>query len=122
MADPVEPVRNGMLQEASDEFIGRQRHDLSLAVMAVVLPAETDLAIDELDQTAVGDGDPVRIPAQVAEHLFGAGERPLGIDHPFQLAYPAEIVGECIWRRERRGRAADAQRTSVESLLKPLQE
>ena len=52
MADAVEPVRDGVLQEPSDELLGGQRHDLGVAVMAIVLPGEAELTIDELDEAA----------------------------------------------------------------------
>ena len=43
VADAMEAVRQGVQQEAADELVGVKRHDLGLAVMAIVLPAEADL-------------------------------------------------------------------------------
>ena len=60
-----------------------KRHRLLLVVVAIVLPAETDLTVLDVEQAIVGDGDAVGIAADVVEHLLGSGERALGIDHPF---------------------------------------
>ena len=75
MADAVKSVRQGMEQEAPDEFVGRERHDLVLVVMAVVAPAEADLTPSECDEPAVGDRNAVRVAAEIGEHRLGAGER-----------------------------------------------
>src|ERR1700687_2705498 len=74
MADAVEPVRHGVQQKPPHEFIRGQRHHLELAVMSVILPGEADLAVADPNQPAVGDGDAVRVAAEIGEHLFGAGE------------------------------------------------
>src|SRR5271163_4237933 len=63
VADAMEAVRHGMLQEAADEFIGGKGHDLGFAVLPIVLPGETDLAIVKPDQAAVGDGNTVSVTA-----------------------------------------------------------
>ena len=53
MADPVEPVRKGMQQEAPDEFVGRQRHYLTLVVMPIIAPTEADPPVRERDQAGI---------------------------------------------------------------------
>ena len=47
VADAVEAVGQGVQQEAADELVGVERHDLGLAVMAIVLPAEADPAVGQ---------------------------------------------------------------------------
>ena len=47
VADAVESVRQCMQQEAADEFVSRQRHDLILVVVPVIAPAEVDAAAGE---------------------------------------------------------------------------
>ena len=54
MADAMEPIRQGMQQEAADEFAGIEGHDLRFAVMAIVLPAEGDAAIGHAEQAGIG--------------------------------------------------------------------
>jgi len=63
VADPMEAVGYGVLQETADELVGFQRHGLRVAVLAVVFPGEADLAVFEPDETAVGDGDAVGVAA-----------------------------------------------------------
>ena len=82
MADAHKAVRQGVEQEAMDEFVGRKRHHLGNAAGAIVLPAETDSAVFESYEAAVGDGDPMGIAGEIGEHLLGAAERRFGKDHP----------------------------------------
>lgn len=78
MPDAVEAARQDMDQEAADELIGGERHDLLTigAVAAVVLVAEGDAALVKGDQAAVRDRDPVGVAGQVGEHRLRAGGRP----------------------------------------------
>ena len=58
MADAVEAAGEHVEKEAADELAGRERHRLDpggardLATGAIVLPAEGDAVVVELDQTA----------------------------------------------------------------------
>jgi hypothetical protein len=74
-----------MQQEAPDELLGIQSHGLGAAVMLVVFVLKRDSAIFQRDQSVVGDGDSMRVTAQISEHLLGAAERRLGVNHPFLL-------------------------------------
>src|SRR6516165_8179983 len=57
VADAVEPIRNGVQQEPPNEFIGGECHHLGLAVPAIVLPGELDLAVCEPGETGVCQRD-----------------------------------------------------------------
>src|SRR6202521_2632560 len=57
MPDAVEAIWQGVHQEAADELVGVKRHDLRLAVMAIILPAEGDRGVSHADQAGVGDGE-----------------------------------------------------------------
>src|ERR1700712_317981 len=94
MADAVEAVGHGMQQKPAHELAGGQGHQLGLAVMAVVLPGEADLAVSEPSQAAVGDGDTMGVAAEIGEHLSGASEWTLAVDDPFRAAQSAEAPGE----------------------------
>ena len=48
------------------------------------------LANADLDEPAIGDGDPVRVAGQVGQDSVGSAERSLGIDHPLALAQRGE--------------------------------
>ena len=41
-----------------------------LAAVAIILPAEGDLAVGHADQTGVGDGDAMGVAAEIGQHLF----------------------------------------------------
>jgi len=119
VADAMEAVRHGMLQEAADEFVSGERHDLGLAVVSIVLPGETDLAVVKPDQSAVGDGDTVGITAEITDDLFGSCERGFAKDHPVDLAQRVDVGGEAGGSGERAG---EAELTSGKGGAQHLQE
>ena len=88
VADAVEAGRQDVYEEAADELVCCQGHDLAApaALDPVVLPGKGDAPVIEADQAAVGDGDAVGVAAEIGEHRLGAGEGALGVDHPFDLA------------------------------------
>jgi hypothetical protein len=50
--------------------------------VTIILPAEPDLVVFDVQQAVVGDGDAVRIAAHVVEDLLRSSEGALGVDHP----------------------------------------
>ena len=50
--------------------------------VGLVAPAESNVRVVDGNEAVVRDGDAVSIARQIGEHLFGAGERPLGVDDP----------------------------------------
>jgi len=82
VADADEATRQHMQQEATQELIHRQSQESFFVLVSGVPPAKGDLVIDEINQTVVGDGDSVRISAEVAKHLLGSAESWFAIDHP----------------------------------------
>src|SRR3954464_6013784 len=99
VADAAEATGQDMQQEPADELAGIERHRFALVAGAVVLPAEADATILAREQTAVGEGDPVRVAAEIVENLPGPAERSLGIDDPFDAAQRLDM-------RAKRGRLA----------------
>jgi len=85
MADALEAVGQNVEQEAADELGGCKRHELDARAVAVVLPTEGNMIIRDLEETMIGDGDAVRIAAQIAQNLLRPGKGLLAIDHPVQL-------------------------------------
>ena len=49
----MEAIRQDVDQEAANELVGRQRHRAVMAGMAIVFPAEADLAVVDGQQAAV---------------------------------------------------------------------
>ena len=77
MADAVEAFGKDVDQEAPDEFMDRQGHDLVAlgAFDPIVLPGEGDFVIVDADQPAVGDGDPMGVAGEIGEYGLRSGER-----------------------------------------------
>lgn len=79
MPDAVEPPRENVEQEASNELVGGKRHDLLPigTVAAVVLVTEGDAGLFERDQATVRDGHPVGIARQIpAQRSVGSASIP----------------------------------------------
>jgi hypothetical protein len=74
--------------------MGGNGHDLLLAAMGVVSPAERDAIVFEGHEAMVRDGDAVSVAGQVVENVFGAAEGRLGVDDPVLLAELPEGVVE----------------------------
>ena len=64
------------------KLVGVETHHLGLVAIGVVAPPEADVLPVELDETVVADGGLVGVAPEIGQHLAGAGERGLGIDHP----------------------------------------
>ena len=106
VTDAVEPARQDVKQEAADELVGAERHDLLAvrAIAAIILVAEGDAGLVEGEQPPVRDGDAVGVAREIGEHGFGAGEGWLGVDHPAFTGGPARGgAGRPAGRRVVRG-------------------
>ena len=75
VANAREALGKNMLQKTPQELFVRERHDAALAVVRIVLPAERDVRIGNLDETMVGDGDAMRVAGQIVQYVFGPAER-----------------------------------------------
>src|SRR5690606_17951673 len=82
VADPMKSARQSVEEEAADELVSRECHDLlpSGAGLTVVLIAERDARLVEANEAAVRYGDAVGVARQIGEHRLGPGERRLGIN------------------------------------------
>ena len=95
VADAVETIGQGVQEKATNELIGIERHHLGFAILPIVLPGKAHLALGKRDQPTVGDGDAMRITAEISQHLFGPAEWRLGIDDPVGPSKLSEALGEC---------------------------
>src|SRR3546814_9907420 len=84
VADAVESARQGVEQEAANELVSGQRHDLLAvgAALAIIFISEGDPGLIEAEEAAVRYRNAVGVARQIGEHRPGPGERRLGIDHP----------------------------------------
>jgi hypothetical protein len=69
VADAVEAMRQDVDEEAADELVGCEGHDLLpfATLGAIVLPLEGDAVAVERNQPAVGDGDAMGVAREAAE-------------------------------------------------------
>ena len=81
-----------MEQKSPDELVGREGHGFLLIVVAIVSPLEFHLAVFDIDDPMVGNGDPVRVAADIVHHLLGSGEGWLGVDDPFHVSHRIEMT------------------------------
>ena len=86
MADADQALGQHVKKKAAQELIGRNSHNLVLAAMSIVLPAEGDALVFESHQAMAGDGDAMGIAGQVVENMFSTAEGRLGVDDPVLLA------------------------------------
>ena len=63
MADADEAFGQRVQQEAAQELIERQGHQLVFIVVSGIAPAKGDLVIGQGDESMVGDGDAMGVVA-----------------------------------------------------------
>ncbi len=122
VANAMESPAQDVKQEAADELVGRESHGFLLIVVAIVLPIEFHVAVFDLDNPMVGDGDSVRVAADIVHHLLWPGERWLGVDDPFHVSHQIEMTVESLRIFERLKRSEELQLAGVKGLLQILQE
>ena len=93
VTNPMEAVRQNVKEEAADEFIHLERHDLPGA--AGIRAAEADVVPVQIQQPIVGDRDAVRVARKIGQHPFGTGEGPFRVDDPVDPAQRHESGGKC---------------------------
>ena len=120
VADAVLALWQHMDEEPADELVGLQGHGgVPLgAVDAVIFDAEGDAVCIETDQSAVGNGNAVRVARQIRQHGLGSGEGFLGVDDPIDFAQRLQESVE--------GRAIDkpgliAEKTQLPGFVQPGQ-
>ena len=80
--DTHKATGQGVEQEPQQKLLGGNSHQPLLALVRVVLPAESDLAVGKVHDPVVGDCDAMRVAGQVMQDMFGSAERSFGVDHP----------------------------------------
>ena len=100
VADADQALRQNVDQEAAQELICGDRHDLLLAAVRIVFPAKGDSIILERHQSMVGDGDAVSIAGEIVQNMLGTAEGWLGIDDPVLAKELSEKLAKAIVARK----------------------
>src|SRR6267378_653655 len=87
--------------------------------MGIILPAEGDTLAVEGQQAVIGNGDAMRVAAQVAEQLGGFAEGWLGVNDPLLSLQSMQQPGKQFPVLESGGRAA-AVEPSVPARCNPI--
>ena len=103
VANLHEAAGQDVLQEAMDEFVGREGRG------GFAASAEVDAVVGEREQALIGDPDAVRVSAEVAEDLFGPGEGLLAVGDPLLLVEPILELGEGLGGFQFRGQIEDVR-------------
>ena len=115
MADAMEAFRQDVHQEAADELVCRECHELvPLGTLdPVVLVFERDAHRVRCDQAAIGDGDAMRVAREVRENGIGSAEWLLRINHPFRSPERDEEGGKRVGISERCVQAEELEPTCL---------
>src|SRR5215472_15000082 len=111
-----------MNEEAADELATIQSHRLLAVAVAVIPPAEPDLAVIHGQQPVVGDGDTVSVASDIVEDLGWTGERLLRVDHPLGVPNRHQIPPERGWFMKLAMRGEELQLTGDKGLFEIVQE
>ena len=84
--------------------------------MAIILIAECDLAVVDVQQAIIREGHAMRITTDIVQHLLGSGERALGVDHPFDGASGSQVAKEGTTLAQWLQRGKESQFTGVVGL------
>jgi hypothetical protein len=95
VADADQTFRQDVKKESAQELICGNGHDLVLAAVGIVSPAEWHAIVLEGHESMVGDGDAMGIARQVVENVLGAAEGWLDVNDPVLLAELLEEAAEC---------------------------
>ena len=111
-----------MEQEAAQELIYVQNHEPLLVAVRGIAPAEGDVAIGESNQPAVGNGDAMRIGAEITQHMCRSAEGRLGVDDPVVAEQYPQPGSEGAWQSKWEKVAVKLQLTAMEGVAKSFDE
>jgi hypothetical protein len=89
-------LRQDVDEEATQELVCRDNHDLLLATASVVLPKEGDALFLERQETMVGDGDAVSVSGEIVENVFRSTEGSFRMDNPLLGEELAQELPEAL--------------------------
>src|ERR1700751_772157 len=69
-------------EKAAQKLLGRYGHQLLLAALGVILPAESHLTVSEVYDPVIGDGDAMGVAGQVVKDVLRATKRRFSVNDP----------------------------------------
>jgi hypothetical protein len=92
-----EAARKYMLDEASQELFGAERHQPLLVAASVISPAKGDLVTFVSDDPMVADSNAMSVAAEIAEDCPRAAQGGFGVDHPVLATEFLHKCCELLW-------------------------
>lgn len=83
-----------MKEKATQKLVYRNGHESLPVFVRRVAPAEGDFVVRKGYQPLIGNGDPVRVSAEIAKDMFRAAERSFAVNNPVLLEQLPEERGE----------------------------
>src|ERR1051326_5897521 len=84
VANALKASGQHVAEEAAQELVGRERHDLADVASGAVAIVEDYLAVRAREQAGVADGDALGVMTQVVEQFLRTGEGGFAVDDPRQ--------------------------------------
>ena len=111
-----------MEQEAAQELFDSKSHESFPVAVCGVAPAEGDVAVGEIDQSGVGDGNAMGVGAEIAQHVGRSSEGGLGVDDPVVAEQHPEPGSEGTWLSKWQKVAVELECASMECVAKSFDE
>lgn len=122
MPDAHESFWQYVDEKASNELLGWQGHGSDPVPLSVILPTKGYLAVAELHQTMVGNGDAMSIATEISEDLGRPSERGFGVDDPVGFSGSLQVVAEGFWIGQGLEGSIEVQLPVFEGLFEVVQE
>ncbi len=90
--------------------------------MMVLLPAEADVRLVEIDQAAIGDRDAMGVARKIGQYLLGTAERLFSIHDPFGCAHERQRGGKCLRVVETDELSTELEFTGIECCSQTFEE
>jgi hypothetical protein len=74
MTDSLEAIREDVAEESGEELLGRYTGFLDAVAVTAISPGKTNATIVARHQTVIGDGNTVRITAEVVRQFSRSGK------------------------------------------------
>ena len=116
-ADADKAARQDVEQEAAQELLRTEGHHSLLITVGIILPTESSLVMLESYEPVVGDGHPMGVAGEIAEHMMRTAEGGLGVDDPVLTEQGAQEGAKGLLVGERSKATGEGKLALLESSL-----